>query len=65
MPDATIDFASIKSVRADYKRRTVTITIEATLTKPLLEALPPFIQAAQVEKPVRISMTSIQEALSI
>jgi len=32
MSDAVLDFASIKSVRADYKRRIVTVTVEATLT---------------------------------
>jgi hypothetical protein len=65
MPDATLDFATIKNVRADYKRRVVTITVEATLTKELLSALTPFVLAAQVERPVSVSMTNIQEVLPL
>jgi len=59
----TLDFAWIKDVRANYKQRKVTIVVELTLSREVLEKLPPIIVAAQTEVPVELTVKRVQEML--
>jgi hypothetical protein len=59
----TLDFAWIRDVRANYKQRKVTVVFEFTLSREVLENLPPVITAAQTETPVKLTVERAQEML--
>lgn len=59
----TLDGAYITAVRADYKKRVITLTVEVVLTEAALEDIAPYVDAAQLATPVLLHMTPVQNKL--